>query len=134
MSLASWRVPVLAFGPAAALAVLGGFGQPDDSVAAGGSLPYPAAVARFAARPLSVLAMLLAPLLAAETALSRWLRTIAGVSPDEESVFLSREDLVMLVRRRPDEAATPAGPGTRRPRRARAPPLRQIRRKRASPC
>jgi len=52
VSLASWRVPVLAFGPAAALAVLGGFGgfgQPDDSVAAGGSLPYLAAVARFAA-------------------------------------------------------------------------------------
>src|SRR5271165_2519600 len=52
VSLASWRVPVLAFGPAAALAVLGGFGgfgQPDDSVAAGGSLPYLAVVARFAA-------------------------------------------------------------------------------------
>ena len=29
--------------------MLGGFGQPDDSVAAGGSLPYLAAVARFAA-------------------------------------------------------------------------------------
>jgi magnesium and cobalt exporter, CNNM family len=72
----------------------------------------PLAVARFAARPLSVLATLLAPLLAAETALSRWLRTIAGVSPTEESVFLSREDLVMLVRRRPDEAAQPAAPGT----------------------
>jgi len=67
----------------------------------------PHAVARFAARPLNVLATLLAPLLVAETALSRGLRRIAGVSPAEESVFLSREDLVMLVRRRPDEAAPP---------------------------
>ena len=49
VSLAAWRVPVLAFGPAVALAVLGGFGQPDDSVATGGSLAYLAAVARFAA-------------------------------------------------------------------------------------
>jgi len=68
----------------------------------------PLAVARFAARPLSALATLLGPLLAAETALSRWLRTIAGVSPEEGNVFLSREDLAMLVRRRPDEAAPSA--------------------------
>jgi magnesium and cobalt exporter, CNNM family len=71
----------------------------------------PLAVARFAAQPLSVLATLLAPLLLAETALSRWLRTIAGVSPKEGNVFLSREDLAMLVRRRPDEAAPAAVPG-----------------------
>jgi CBS domain containing-hemolysin-like protein len=71
----------------------------------------PLAVARFAARPLSVLATMLAPLLAAETALSRWLRTIAGVSSEEGNVFLSREDLAMLVRRRPDEAAPAAPPG-----------------------
>src|SRR5712691_7850594 len=49
VSLASWRVPVLAFGPAAALAVLGGAGQPDDVAVGGGSLTYLAAVARFAA-------------------------------------------------------------------------------------
>ena len=51
VSLASWRVPVLAFGPAAALTVLaalGGSGQPDDPATAGGSLAYLAAVARFA--------------------------------------------------------------------------------------
>jgi len=71
----------------------------------------PLAVARFAARPLSVLATLLAPLLAVETALSRWLRTFAGVSPDEESVFLSREDLAILVRRRPDDTAPPTASG-----------------------
>ena len=50
VSLASWRVPVLAFAPAAALEVLVGFGGSDDAAAtAGGSLPYLAAVARFAA-------------------------------------------------------------------------------------
>ena len=51
VSLAGWRVPVLAFAPAAALAVLdalGGSGQPDDPATAGGSLAYLAAVARFA--------------------------------------------------------------------------------------
>src|SRR6185437_13102957 len=51
VSLASWRVPVLAFGPAAALTVLaalGGSGQPDAPATAGGSLAYLAAVARFA--------------------------------------------------------------------------------------
>jgi superfamily II DNA or RNA helicase len=50
VSLAGWRVPVLAFGPAAALDLLGGINHTDDAVAtAGGSLPYLAAVARFAA-------------------------------------------------------------------------------------
>ena len=59
VSLASWRVPVLALGPAAALALLrgsrwggsgwGGSGPPDDAAIAGGSLTYLAAVARFAA-------------------------------------------------------------------------------------
>lgn len=84
------------------------------SLVLGESLPKmlairsPLVVARFAARPLNMLSTLLAPLLAAETALSRWLRKIAGVSPEEESVFLSREDLAMLVRRRPDEAAPAA--------------------------
>ena len=49
MSLASWRVPVLAFGPAAALEVLTGSGQPDGLAVDGGSLVYLAAAARFAA-------------------------------------------------------------------------------------
>jgi SNF2 family DNA or RNA helicase len=48
VTLAGWRVPVLAFGPAAALDVLGASGLPDDATA-GGSLVYLAAVARFAA-------------------------------------------------------------------------------------
>ena len=38
------------------------------------ALRAPLVVARFAARPLSALVLLLAPLLVAETALSRWLR------------------------------------------------------------
>ena len=54
VSLAGWRVPVLALGPAAALALLGepgwgGSGPPGDAAIAGGSLTYLAAVARFAA-------------------------------------------------------------------------------------
>ena len=54
VSLAGWRVPVLAFGPGAALALLGepgwsGSGPSGDTAMAGGSLTYLAAVARFAA-------------------------------------------------------------------------------------
>ena len=64
VSVASWRVPVLALGPGAALEVLsvsgfgvsgfgasgfGGSGLPDGAAIAGGSLTYLAAVASFAA-------------------------------------------------------------------------------------
>ena len=78
MSLASWRVPVLAFGPAAALAVLGGSGQPDDVAAAGGSLAYLAAVARFAA-DLAARGRVL-PVLAAEGEIyaARWRPVLGG--------------------------------------------------------
>ncbi|HMI26508.1 MAG TPA: DEAD/DEAH box helicase, partial [Streptosporangiaceae bacterium] len=53
VSLAGWRVPVLAFDPASALALLcepgwGGSGPAGDAAMAGGSLTYLAAVARFA--------------------------------------------------------------------------------------
>jgi SNF2 family DNA or RNA helicase len=49
VSLARWRVPVLAFAPAAALDLLGSACRLGDVAAvAGGSLPYLAAVARFA--------------------------------------------------------------------------------------
>jgi non-specific serine/threonine protein kinase len=48
VSLASWRVPVLAFGPAAALLVLDGSGPTEEGAISGGSLTYLAAVARFA--------------------------------------------------------------------------------------
>ena len=79
MSLAGWRVPVLAFGPAAALEVLGGFGSPDDSAAtAGGSLAYLAAVARFAA-DLAARGRVL-PVLAdeGETYAARWRPVLGG--------------------------------------------------------
>jgi hypothetical protein len=48
VSLAGWRVPVLALEPAAALELLGSVGQLGDLATAGGSLPYLAVVARFA--------------------------------------------------------------------------------------
>jgi SNF2-related domain/SNF2 Helicase protein/Helicase conserved C-terminal domain len=49
VSLASWRVPVLAFAPDAALDLLAAAGNLGDLTAvAGGSLPYLAAVAQFA--------------------------------------------------------------------------------------
>ncbi|HXZ88065.1 MAG TPA: hemolysin family protein [Candidatus Binataceae bacterium] len=73
------------------------------------ALRAPLALARVASRPLGVLATLLAPLLATETALSRMLRRMAGVSSATESVFLSREDLTRLLQRRPEEAT--AAPG-----------------------
>lgn len=74
------------------------------------ALHAPLAIARIAARPLGFLAAIVAPLLAAETALSRLLRRAVGVPPNVESVFLSREDLAMLVRRgSPEEAAAPVG-------------------------
>ncbi|HJU29269.1 MAG TPA: hemolysin family protein, partial [Candidatus Binataceae bacterium] len=73
-------------------------------------LRAPLPFARVAARPLSVMATTLAPLLIAETALSRLLRRMAGVPPEAETVFMSREDLAMLVRRRPADSAG-AAPG-----------------------
>ena len=71
------------------------------------ALRAPLAIARFAARPLGLMATIAAPLLAAETALSRLLRRRVGVPDKAESVFLSREDLAMLVRR-----GSPEGPAT----------------------
>ena len=69
------------------------------------TLGDPHRFALFAARPLRFLATLLAPLLAAETILSRLLRGLAGVPADAESVFLTREDLSRLLRRRPSDAS-----------------------------
>jgi len=73
------------------------------------ALRAPLRVSRIAARPLLFFAAILAPLLVVETAISRMLRRIVGVSPDAESVFLSREDLARLVRR-PGEAHPLAPP------------------------
>ena len=70
------------------------------------ALGNPLWVARFAAPPLRILATILAPILVAETLLSRAMRRVAGVAPGADSVFLSREDLARLVHRRaPDSAA-----------------------------
>ncbi len=69
------------------------------------ALRDPIAFARFASRPLRILAVVLAPLLYAETLLSRALRRLVGVAPEAESVFLTREDLVRLVRRRTSESS-----------------------------
>jgi putative hemolysin len=75
------------------------------SLLAGESIPKvavlraPLRFARIAARPLSMIATILTPLLAAETALSRQLRRLAGVPPEADTVFLSREDLTLLIRR-----------------------------------
>ena len=69
------------------------------------TLGDPHRVALFVARPLRFMATLLAPLLGVETILSRLLRRLAGVPADAESVFLTREDLARLMRRRPSDAS-----------------------------
>jgi CBS domain containing-hemolysin-like protein len=65
------------------------------------ALRAPLRFAFLAARPLALLAVIFAPLLIAETALSRMLRRIVGVPADADSVFVSREDLARLVGRMP---------------------------------
>ncbi|MFZ0659742.1 MAG: hemolysin family protein [Candidatus Binataceae bacterium] len=69
------------------------------------ALGNPLRFARFAAPPLRILATILAPILAAETWLSRAMRRVAGVAPGADSVFLSREDLARLVHRRAPDSA-----------------------------
>ncbi|MGH7907762.1 MAG: hemolysin family protein [Candidatus Binataceae bacterium] len=63
------------------------------------ALRNPIRMATIASRPLRFLAAVFSPLLAAETALSRGLRRLSGVSPEVGSVFLTREDLTLLLRR-----------------------------------
>jgi putative hemolysin len=63
------------------------------------TLKRPLAFARFAARPLRILATALAPLLVIETALSRMVRRLAGVSSEVQSVFMTRDDLALLLHR-----------------------------------
>jgi putative hemolysin len=73
-------------------------------------LRAPLRFARLAARPLSVIGTVLAPLLVAETALSRQLRRLTGVPPEADTVFLSREDLALLIRRNPQNPSTQLQP------------------------
>ncbi|MGH7984949.1 MAG: hemolysin family protein [Candidatus Binataceae bacterium] len=68
------------------------------------ALRAPLGFARIVARPLRLLATVLAPLLIIETALSGALRRLAGVPPESDSVFLSREDLTTLIHRQPEAA------------------------------
>ncbi len=68
------------------------------------ALRAPLRFARFAARPLALLNLILTPLLIAETALSRGLRRIAGVPSNRDGVFVSREDLARLAQRAPGPA------------------------------
>ena len=69
------------------------------------TLGSPHTFALYAARPLRFLATMLAPVLGAETVLSRLLRRLAGVPAEAESVFLTRDDLAYLMRRRPGDAS-----------------------------
>lgn len=72
------------------------------------TLTSPNRWALIAARPLRFLGVVLAPLLSAETVLSRWLRRLAGVPAEAESVFLTRDDLAYLMRRRSTDGAEPS--------------------------
>lgn len=69
------------------------------------ALSNPLGFARFASRPLRILAVILAPVLVAETLLSRAMRRVAGVAPGTESVFMTREDLARLLHRRAPESS-----------------------------
>jgi magnesium and cobalt exporter, CNNM family len=62
-------------------------------------LRSPLPFARLSARPLTWLAGALAPMLAIETALSAWVRRLAGVPVEVQSVFMTREDLALLIHR-----------------------------------
>lgn len=58
----------------------------------------PISFARIATRPLRALEGVFWPLLEAETVVSRWLRRLAGVPAGMQSVFITREDLALLIR------------------------------------
>jgi putative hemolysin len=58
----------------------------------------PISFARIAARPLRMLEAAFWPLLETETVVSRWLRKLAGVPAGMQSVFITREDLALMIR------------------------------------
>jgi putative hemolysin len=68
---------------------------------------HPISFARIAARPLRVLETVFWPLLEAETVISRWLRRIAGVPAEMQSVFITREDLALMIRSLGDQPQPP---------------------------
>lgn len=58
----------------------------------------PIGFARIAARPLRALEGAFWPLLEGEIVVSRWLRRLAGVPAGMQSVFITREDLALIIR------------------------------------
>ncbi len=58
----------------------------------------PAGFAHIAARPLRALETAFWPMLEVETVFGRWLRRIAGIPAEAHGVFITREDLAVLVR------------------------------------
>jgi putative hemolysin len=68
---------------------------------------HPIGFARSAARPLRVLEAAFWPLLEAETVVSRWLRRLAGVPAEMQSVFITREDLALIIRSLGDQPQPP---------------------------
>jgi putative hemolysin len=67
----------------------------------------PIAFARAAARPLRVLEVVFWPVLEAETVVSRWLRRLTGVPAGMQSVFITREDLALMIRSLVDQPQPP---------------------------
>jgi putative hemolysin len=68
---------------------------------------HPIGFARIAARPLRALEAAFWPLLEAETVVSRWLRKLAGVPPGMQSMFITREDLALMIRSLGDQPQQP---------------------------
>jgi magnesium and cobalt exporter, CNNM family len=58
----------------------------------------PIGFARIAALPLRALETAFWPVLQAETMISQWLRRLAGVPAEMQSVFITREDLALMIR------------------------------------
>ena len=58
----------------------------------------PIRFAHIAAFPLRAMEMIFWPLLEVESAVSRWLRRLAGVPAGMQSVFITREDLALMIR------------------------------------
>jgi len=68
---------------------------------------HPITFARIAAGPLRLLEVAFWPLLEAETIVSRWLRKLAGVPAGMQSVFITREDLSLMIRSLGDQPQPP---------------------------
>jgi CBS domain containing-hemolysin-like protein len=68
---------------------------------------HPIAFARIAARPLRALEVVFSPVLAAESMVTRGLRRLAGVPAGMQSVFITREDLALMIRSLGDQPQPP---------------------------